>query len=406
MQEIRIREQAALRPARDDGGVTRLFETPTADELRRRGSAKWTAFPDAIGAFVAEMDFGLAPAIQAVLQEAIAVGRIGYLPQPDGEALQQAAADWSADRYGWTVPPERVRPIADVLTGLELTLRHYSDPAKPVIIPTPAYMPFLKLPEATGRPIIEVPSPAVDGRYELDLDGIERAFEAGADVLVLCNPWNPVGRVLMREELIAVSEVVDRHGGRVFADEIHAPVVFPGHRHVPYASVSEIAASHTITAVSASKAFNLPGLRCAQLVFSNEEDAGRFEGVAGFAAHGASILGVLANTVAYTAGRPWLDQVLAYLDESRELLRRRLADELPEIGYRPPEGTYIAWLDVRALGLGDAPATTVLERAGVALTDGAACGEEGKGFLRLIEATPQPVLEDVVDRLAAAFGGR
>ena len=386
------------------GGMTLPFEVPAESVLRERGSAKWTAFPDAIGAFVAEMDFGIAPVIRAALDAELDAARTGYLPAAASAALAEATAAWSADRYGWPVRPDQVRPVADVLTGLDLVLRRYSDPSKPVIVPTPAYMPFLQIPQRHGREIIEVPSPQVDGRYELDLDGIAKAFEAGADVLVLCNPWNPVGRVLTREELVAVGEVVDRFGGRVFADEIHAPVVFPGQRHVPYASVSEAAAAHTITAVSASKAFNLPGLKCAQLVLSNAADAERYAEVAGLVAHGAAGLGVAANTAAYTRGEPWLDGVLEYLDTSRTRVGELLAERLPQVGYRAPEGSYIAWLDVRALDLGEAPADAIRERAGVALTDGAACGEAGRGFVRLILATPQPVLEEIVDRLARAFG--
>ena len=379
-----------------------LIDLPSVETLRARGGLKWTAYPGAIGAFVAEMDFGLAPAIAAVLHDAVAAGRTGYLPQAETAALAEATASWCGERYGWAVRPDQVRPVADVLAVLDLALRRYSDPGRPVIVPTPAYMPFLQIPEAIGRPVIEVPSAVVGGRIELDLDGIDAAFCAGADTLVLCNPWNPVGRVLTREELLAVSEVVDRHGGRVFADEIHAPITFAGHPHVPYASVSTATAAHTITAVSASKAFNLPGLKCAQVILSNDADAARYEEAAGFAAHGASLLGVLASTAAYSAGGPWLDAVLEHLDGSRRMVADRLAAELPGIGFTPPEGTYIAWLDVRALDLGDSPADVVLERAGVALTDGAACG--APGFLRMVLATPRPVLEEVVDRLVTAFG--
>jgi cystathionine beta-lyase len=389
-----------MRAARAGHDECMTFEIPAESELRARGSAKWTAFPDAIGAFVAEMDFGIAPVIRAALDAELDAARTGYLPTAASTALAEATAAWSADRYDWPIRPEQVRPVADVLTGLDLVLRRFSDPAKPVIVPTPAYMPFLQIPQRHGREIIEVPSPMVDGRYELDLDGIAAAFEAGADVLVLCNPWNPVGRVLSREELVAVSEVVDRFGGRVFADEIHAPVVFPGRRHVPYASVNEVAANHTVTAVSASKAFNLPGLKCAQLVLSNDADTARYAEVAGLVAHGASGLGVAANTAAYSQGGPWLDEVLGYLDESRTRFGEQLAERLPQIGYRAPEGSYIAWLDVRALDLGDFPADTIRERAGVALTDGAACGKAGRGFVRVILATPQPVLDEIVDRLA------
>jgi cystathionine beta-lyase len=378
----------------------RSFDALDADALRAGGSVKWTAFPDAIGAFVAEMDFGLAPPIAEALHEAVDAGRTGYLPAALAEGLRAATADWCADRLGWPIDPDRVRPLGDVLAGLELTLRHYSDPSAAVIVPTPAYMPFLSLPRTFGRRIIEVPSPQIDGRYVLDLDGIAAAFEQGADVLVLCNPWNPVGRVLERDELLAVAEVVDRYGGRVFSDEIHAPLVFAPHRHVPYASVSETAAAHTLTAISASKAFNLPGLKCAQLVLSNAADAARFEEVGSFAAHGASGFGVIANIAAYRDGGPWLDTVLGYLDGNRRRFGELLAERIPDLGYRPPEGTYIAWLDARRLDLGDAPADALLERSRVALTDGAACGTPG--FLRCILATPRPVLEELVERIAAA----
>jgi cysteine-S-conjugate beta-lyase len=384
--------------------MTLPFETPTEQQLRDRGSVKWTAFPDAVGAFVAEMDFGVPPVVRDALHAEIDAARTGYLPSSMSAALAEATAAWSADRYGWAVPPDRIKPVADVLTGLDLVLQRYSDPAKPVIVPTPAYMPFLLIPQRSGREIIEVPSPQVDGRYELDLDGIARAFEAGADVLVLCNPWNPVGRVLSREELVALSEVVDRFGGRVYSDEIHAPLVLGDAVHVPYASVNEVAAGHTITGISASKAFNLPGLKCAQLVFSNDADAARYDEVAGLVAHGASGFGVAANTAAYRDGGPWLDAVRGYLHTSAALVGDLLAERLPQVGYRAPEGTYIGWLDLRALDLGAKPADAVLERAGVALTDGTACGAAGQGFVRIILATPWPVLEEIVDRLARALG--
>ncbi|MGT2426318.1 MalY/PatB family protein [Amnibacterium kyonggiense] len=379
------------------------FATPDIAALRAGRSVKWSAFPDAIGAFVAEMDFGLAPVIRDALVREVDAGRTGYLPQGDVEALGAATAAWTAQRFGWRIEPERVKPVADVLAALDVTLRRYSDPARPVVVATPAYMPFLRIPELVGRPVVEVPSTVVDGRYALDLDGIAAAFEGGADVFVLCNPWNPVGRVLDREELVALSEVVDRYDGRVFADEIHAPLVLGDAVHIPYASISDVAAGHTVTAVGASKAFNLPGLKCAQLVLSNAEDAERYDAVAGLASHGASGLGVAANIAAYREGGPWLDAVREYLDASRTRFGELLAERLPRVGYRAPEGTYIGWLDLRDLDLGPEPAAAILERAAVALTDGAACGTGGEGFARVVLATPRPVLEEVVDRLAHAL---
>jgi cystathionine beta-lyase len=374
----------------------------TLDSLRSAGGLKWSRHPDAIGAFVAEMDFGTAPAILDALSAALDDGVFGYLPDAWVERLATSWCGWASERYGWEVPPEWVRPLADVVAGLEAAIEHFSAPGSSVILPTPAYMPFLEVPPALGREVIQVPM-AVDGTsYTYDLDALDAAYRSGGDLLVLCNPHNPIGRVLRPDEMRAVAEVVERHGGRVFSDEIHAPLVYDGQRHVPYASVSELTASHTVTAVSASKAWNLPGLKCAQLVLSNEADARTWAKVGQFAEHGASNPGVVANIAAYESGGPWLKTVLDYLDGNRRLLSDLLADQLPEVGYRPPEGTYLAWLDCRALGLGDHPAEFFLDHAGVALTDGPACGDVGAGFARYNFATPRPILEQTVEQLARA----
>jgi cystathionine beta-lyase len=205
--------------------------------------------------------------------------------------------------------------------------------------------------------------------------------------------------------MTAVAEVVERHGGRVFSDEIHAPLAFPGSRHVPYASLGDVPAGHAVTATSASKAWNLPGLKCAQLVLSNEADAAVWARVGLHAEHGASTLGVVANTAAYTAGAGWLDDVLAYLDGNRRLLDELVATHLPGVRYTPPEGTYLAWLDCREIDLAE-PGAFFLERAGVALTDGVLCGAAGRGFVRLNVATPRPVLEQAVEQMGAALAAR
>lgn len=381
------------------------FDAPTVEELRRRGSLKWSRYPDAIGAFVAEMDVGTAPAVTAALHAAVDGAVFGYLPPALLQGMSEAYAAWSADRYGWAVPPERVRPLADVLAGLVAAVEHFSRPGSPVILPTPAYMPFLTLPAALGRAVIEVPMARDGDRYSYDLDALDAAFRAGGHLLVLCNPHNPIGRVLEPAEMTAVAEVVDRHGGRVFSDEIHAPLVYPGHRHVPYASLGEVPAGHAITATSASKAWNLPGLKCAQLVLSNEADADTWARVGEHAEHGAATLGVVANTAAYTGGAGWLADVLAHLDGHRRLLADLVAEHLPGVRYTPPEGTYLAWLDCRALEL-PAPGAFFLERAGVALTDGALCGTAGEGFVRLNVATPRPVLVRAVEQMGVALAAR
>ncbi len=375
----------------------------TMAELRRRGSVKWTrGAPDVIGAFIAEMDFGAAPAIERALRDVIARSDFGYLSDRAAAEMAEACAAWQRGRYGWTVDPAMIRPLPDVIKGLEAAITVFSRPDSPVILPTPAYMPFLTVPPQLRRQIIQVPMAADGGRFVLDLDGIAAAFRQGGHLLILCNPCNPVGRVYTREELAAVAEVVDRNGGRVFADEIHAPLIYPGGTHIPYASISGDTAAHTLTATAASKGWNLPGLKCAQLILTSDGDAAAWAEQGFIFEHGASTPGVWASIAAYRDGGDWLADVVGYLDGSRELLAGWLARQLPAVRYQPPEGTYLAWLDCRDLGIEDSPADFFLAKARVLLTDGAACGEAGRGHVRLNFATPRPILAEIVRRMAEA----
>jgi cystathionine beta-lyase len=379
------------------------FDTVDVDTLRRIGGLKWSMYPEAIGAFVAEMDFGIAPAVTRALHAAVDVGSFGYLPRAMAADLGEAYAGWSREHYGWDVAADDVRPVGDVVQALQLTIEHFSAPDSPVILPTPAYMPFVTVPAAMGRKVLQVPMVELDGRYRYDLDALDAAFRAGGNLLILCNPHNPIGRVLEAVELAEIAEVVTRHGGRVFSDEIHAPLVYPERRHCGYASLSRTTAGHTVTATSASKAWNLPGLKCAQVVLSNDPDRETWQRVGLMAEHGASNLGVIANTAAYAEGGPWLADVLDYLDGTRRALGELLADALPGVRYTPPEGTYLAWLDFRAAGLPQDPGPHFLERARVALTDGGQCGDAGRGFARLNFGTPRPVLAQAIRQLAAAM---
>lgn len=374
----------------------------TLDDLRAGGSLKWTAFPDCIGAFVAEMDFGIAPEIEAALHASIAGGRTGYLSAPLTEALAVACADWHAERYGWSPDPARIHPLPDVLTGLELALRHLLPERTPVVLPTPNYMPFVPLLRLLGHPVLQVPMREDGGDWRFDEDALDAAFAQGAKLAILCNPHNPLGRVYAAEELARFSEIAARHGARVFCDEIHAPLVFAPHRHVPYASLGPVAAAQAITATSASKGWNLPGLKCAQLILTCDEDQARWRRMAPLAGHATATLGVVANTVAYRKGGGWLDRVLDYLAGNRALIDARVRSELPQLGYRAPEGTYLAWFDCRALG--DAQPARRFREAGLALTDGAECGDGGAGFMRMNFAMPRPLLDEALTRMARAVG--
>ena len=287
--------------------------------------------------------------------------RFGYLPDDWVADMAAATSAFWGERLGWAPDPARVRPVPDVLTAFTATVRHFTRPGSAIVLPTPAYMPFLTVPAMLDRELVQVPMARDGARCVLDLDAIDRAFADGAGLLVLTNPHNPTGRVFDVDELAAVTEVVERHGGRVFSDEIHAPLTFDAHRHRPYAATSAAAAGHTVTATSASKAWNTPGLKCGQVILSNDADAAHWEATGYLAEHGTATPGVLATTAAYRDARGWLDDVLAYLDGNRALLA---SADLPGLEVTVPEGTYLAWLDAPRPGPRRAPVGVLHPRGG------------------------------------------
>ncbi len=388
--------------------MTHPFDALTPEHMRAGGSWKW-ATPGTshgrglIGAFVAEMDYPVAGPVADAVHASADGSRFGYLPDGWVADMADACAAFWGDRFGVAVDPARVRPVPDVLTAFTATVRHFTRPGSAIVLPTPAYMPFLTVPAMLDRELVQVPMATDGGRMVLDLDGIDRALAGGGGLLVLTTPHNPTGRVFDAAELAAVTGVVERHGARVFSDEIHAPLTFAGHRHLPYAWSSEAAAAHTVTATSASKAWNLPGLKCGQVILSNDDDAARWAATGYLAEHGTATPGVLAATAAYRDARPWLDDVLDYLAGNRALVA---AADLPGITVSVPEGTYLAWLDARALGLDEAPAAYLAREAGVVLTDGLACGDAGRGGMRLNIAMGRPVLVEALDRISQALATR
>jgi cystathionine beta-lyase len=384
--------------------VTAQLDSLTIDQLRDVAGVKWSMFPDCIGAFVAEMDFGTAPPVQDALRKIVDDGIFGYVRPTDVERMRAACQSWYRDVTGWEIPQEWIRSMPDVLAVLKATINHFSPAGAKVIVPTPAYMPFLTLPVNFGREVVEVSMRDTNGYWTFDYDALDAAFvEHGeGSILVLCNPYNPLGRVFRRDELKRICDIVQLHNGRVYSDEIHAPIVYPGHAHLPYASISETAASHTITAVSASKAWNLAGLKSAQMILSNEEDATYWKEAGSFSEHGASILGVVANGVAYDEGRGWLGEVLDYLDGNRRLLGALLEEHLPRAQYGMPEGTYLAWIDLSAYDLPDDLALFFRESAKVAVVDGRTCGGCGCGSVRFNIAMSSSILEQAIQQMGQA----
>jgi cystathionine beta-lyase len=377
------------------------FEDVDLARLRRRRTVKWSLFgPRVLAAWVAEMDFDVAPPVRSAILDAVDREDFGYVTA-DLRELTTACADFFADWYGWAVPPTRIFAVADVLTGISAAFDVFVAPGRSIVVPTPAYPPFFEIVELAGRDVVAVPMVSEAGRDALDLEGIDVALRAGAGAVLLCNPHNPTGRAFTSEELGALAAVVDRHGARVVADEVHAPLVHAGHGHIPYASVSAAAADHSVTVTSASKAFNLAGLKCAQVVATNHADAARWRSLRVFEVAGPTPIGIAATTAAYRDGRQWLRGLVEHLDGNRRLLFDRLGAEVPGIRGRPPEATFLAWLDCSALGLAD-PARWLLDRAEVALSDGPPFGPGCEQHVRLNFGTSTALLEQIVGRISAS----
>jgi cystathionine beta-lyase len=372
-------------------------------ELQARGSQKWADSHGALGAWIAEMDFGVAPEIAAAMEDVAARGFYGYPPTSLWTDLREATASFVGDTTGWRIDPGRVAGISDVIHALDLVISRFTPAGSAVVLPTPAYMPFLDLPRAMKRELRQVPLVRDAAGWHLDLDLLDRALD-GAGVLVWVNPHNPVGKTYTRAEIGAVAEIVARHPGlRVFSDEIHAPVLYPGGTHVPYASVSDLAASQAITAVAASKMWNLAGLKCAQFIFSNPDDVALWKGGVARTSTQPSTPGMVATVTAYREGGPWRAEILDYLDGNRRFLGAYLSKRIPVVDVLLPDATYLAFLDFRGVPLGTNPQRFLLAEAGLNVTDGALCGDAGQGFVRLNFATPRPVLQQMLDRIANAL---
>ncbi|MDG4790644.1 aminotransferase class I/II-fold pyridoxal phosphate-dependent enzyme [Micromonospora sp. WMMD1102] len=384
------------------------LQTLSLADLRRRSSEKWRRYPpDVLPLWVAEMDVPLAEPVARALTDAVALGDTGY-PQ-GGADYASALAGFARERWGWAPKPEHTRLVPDVMLGVVEALRLVTGYGDAVVINPPVYPPFYDFIRSADRRVVEAP---LDPEHRLDPDALAAAFaEAVAGgrqaAYLLCSPHNPTGTVHTADELAMVIELSDRYGVRVVVDEIHAPLVCRGATFRPYLSMP--GGERGLALYSASKAWNLAGVKAALLVAgpAAADDLARMPKVAG---DGASHLGVLAHTAAFRYGGPWLDELLAGLDQNRRLLGDLVAEHLPQVRYRPPEGTYLAWLDCRdltlpagAAGAPADPAELFLERGRVALVPGPAFGTNGAGHVRFNLATSPELVTEAVRRMASAL---
>ena len=369
-----------------------VLTVPPLAELSARRSDKWAGYPPGVlSSTIAEMDFPLAEPVAEALRAAVDRSDLGYAPSHPVR-LAESFAGFARRRLHWEVDPEQVTLVPDVMVGLVELCRALCAPGEGIAFAAPAYPPFFPELGEAGRELVLLP-PGPHG--SLDLAALEAALAAGVRVLVLSSPHNPTGRVYERRELELVAELCAAFDAWVLADEIHAPLVLGGARHTPWLEVSGAARERGIALTSASKAFNVAAGKAALVVTASGRAQDVVRSMGSLTDH-AGLLGVVAAEAAFTDGDEWLDAVLHRLTENRAVLAAALASELPQVGWRPPDATYLAWLDCRALALGDDPARHFLERGRVALSPGLDYGDGGAGFVRLNFGTsPELVLETV-----------
>ena len=396
--------------------TTNEITVPPIEHLRSLGGIKWTRFgPDVLPAWVADMDVRPPACVTERIADIVDRGDFGY-NLAAAELLPETFARWQHEKHGWSPDPGRVRKFCDVLHAIDVTLWLHTKPGDGIVLLTPIYPPFLKALDGAGRRLVDVPLDP-DG-WRLDPERLRAAIDDRTTAILTCNPHNPTGRVFDTAELAAIAEVAVEHDLLVISDEVWADLIHPvggamngasdgdGANpqpiHRPLATIGEEIAARTVTVSSASKAFNLAGLRCAVAHLGHAEVAAGIEALPGHLLGAVSTPGAEAAIAAWTSGDGWLRSLREHLVARRDQLAARLAADLPEVGFQVPEATYLAWLDLRAFELGDDPSERLRDEAGLAVSPGSDFGVHGRGFARLNFATSAPILDEIVDRLATA----
>ncbi|PYO15457.1 MAG: putative C-S lyase [Candidatus Rokuibacteriota bacterium] len=376
-------------------------------DRRHTDSSKWQKYgPDVLPLWVADMDFQSPEPVIRALRERVEHGVFGYLALEQPE-FHELFADRLLKRYGWRVSPDAVVIIPGVIPGFNVAGRILAAPGDGLILQTPVYPPILRAASSIGLTREEAPlARRADGRYEVDLDAFSTAIGERTRFFLLCNPHNPVGRVLTRDDLMSLAQICLRRGLAIVADEIHCELTLGGRRHTPIASLDPEIADRTITLMAPSKTFNLAGLKCSVAVIPNAALREKFVSGRIDLVQTVNVFGYTAAFAAYRDGQPWLDELLRYLEANRDFVTEYVRTRLPGVAMFPPEATYLAWLDCRnASGASRDPFTFFLENARVALNDGTLFGSGGAGFVRLNFGCPRSLLAKALDRMREALTG-
>ncbi len=374
------------------------ISVPPLSALQARKSEKWRAFPAEILPMpFAVMDYELAEPVQAALMSLVQNSDAGYLGNvPE---LGQGLSFFANERWGWQVDPSTIKIAADVGVGVIEICRLILQPGDKILINTPVYYNFYNWIKELHCEVVDAPLAEKELRYCLDFSAIEAAYASGVKVHILCNPHNPVGALFTKSELAELADLAKQYGVRIMSDEIHAPLVYKENTFTPFLSASETAREVGFAFLSATKAFNIAGLKCAQIVAQSEENMAIL-GRLPLAVHSrASLFGAIASAAAYRDGIPWLDAVIDELDGSRKFLKELISTSGVAIGYRMPEASYFGWLDLRKLEFQGDVASRFITEGKIAIAPGNFYGPSGNGFIRMNFATSKEIIQDAVQRI-------
>ena len=375
------------------------------DRVRNRPGIKWERHGnDVLSAWVADMDVEVPSFITEAVIERVESGGLGYGFYDEPIPVLEAFKNRMHKAFNWEIQTSDVIRVHDVIQGLEWAIRTLSPVGSGIVVQTPVYPPFYSTIEASGRHWVANPLLATADGWALDFDHLESVAAAPeVSTLLLCHPHNPCGLVMTQEDLAKIVDIAERNDLVVVSDEIHCDLVYTPHRHVPAASISELASQRTVTITAATKTFNMAGLRMAFVHTESERYGPQLKEISTRMIGGINGLGQVATVAGWEHGDDWIAELVAGLDYNRHLLSDLLSELLPGVVYRRPQATYLSWLDCRELDLGDNPAELFLSRGQVALNSGLDFGPEGTGHVRLNFATSPELLTMIVERMAAAL---
>ncbi|TFE28076.1 MalY/PatB family protein [Cohnella luojiensis] len=358
--------------------------------------------PDILPLWVADMDFEAPKEVVEAITRRAEQGIYGYTVRT--QAFYDAIVGWLSKRHGWTINQEWISSSPGVVPALSIMVLAFTEPGDGIILQSPVYYPFYDVIKMNGRTVVDNPLILEDGRYSIDFELLEEQAKAGAKMLLLCSPHNPGGRVWKQEELERIGDICSRYNVLVVADEIHQDLVFSGHKHVPYASLSETFAQHSVTCITPSKTFNLAGLQAASVIIPNGEIRRKYNALLKtLSIHMESYFGLTAIESSYTHGEEWLDQLLDYLEGNLNALLSFAEQHLPQVKIIKPDGTYLVWMDCTAVSnKAQELKQLMFDKAGVAFSEGSVFGKQGEGFLRVNIACRRSLLMEALEKFASA----